>query len=923
MGNKLTPAQKQTKLRSGIQPMQIMIFTNYLAKPQFPLTSDLFEFPQISNKPSGLEKYPLISTNVKYNFTRMRYLTHPQRVQIFFSFSRLMQFISKQPIKNESEKNEVLKHNTRFMLEMLFPISYPVVKKMKTASDEYSMMSIFDAAEKEFVYQKFNTYLKLDGKSCTVDEIRFADTFGANPIYVKLYDLAKDFLVKRDAAVMVLHGDMKTRLGEFKNAFDPNNDDAVLARITDEINKLNSGSAGDTSAVDELTKEIAQIQTDIVETDKKITDANELQQKETDLLQYRSKGLSGAVSSMNAIYKNMYDFSNKNTLNVITDTNVNKLRDDNKYVEGLIKTAETAKIAAKAATKGKPKDDTVEKIEILIYGLTSLYEYNELKSKMPYITATMNLSQFVKELQSEQSDLKKEIVTKTKQMDALKKKAIIDFTFIGTGASFTASNIKSALADTSKKSKIKSLNSSLQKMVDEYEIKSVLKQLLTKIKTSVTEFDTEIKRANAKDESVNTTVFLSDIKTMKDAVKSVYESDVNYFSQRNPLAEAFMRLRKICGFAYLITTMHQQQENMNIEREYNINYNIDADLKKGEYLFHKKTTEDLRAYYYPNRQSMEPGIKSIVSVKDIDEINMDAIVTMFEDKPKTSAAIDLIDLQGKPRYECQVQMVVVGGVITEENSTKIDCSYQDLILGADILKEYFNLIVPQFTDLTQEIADAEKKYNIKYEKIKLEDTIDAGAGPNVGVMPTLPAVPAAMPAMPTAPPAPPAPPKKTATTVTDADLDNIISKNMPPGASSTFLRDFIKNTDYKDVKVFLETAINYFEKSSTNPNEIIPGTKKTYKNDYEEKKIDAEQIIKSNIKKKEIKAKDTTISSTDIGMINREIGMLKAFKQIVDKVDENMRENWLRLPRITGGKKTRKRRRQQQRIKRNTRRQLK
>lgn len=922
MGNKLTPAQKQTKLRSGIQPMQIMIFTNYLAKPQFPLTSDLFEFPQISNKPSGLEKYPLISTNVKYNLTRMRYLTHPQRVQIFFSFSRLMQFISKQPIKNESEKNEVLKHNTRFMLEMLFPISYPVVKKMKTASDEYSMMSIFDAAEKEFVYQKFNTYLKLDGKSCTVDEIRFADTFGANPIYVKLYDLAKDFLVKRDAAVMVLHGDMKTRLGEFKNAFDPNNDDAVLARITDEINKLNSGSAGDTSAVDELTKEIAQIQTDIVETDKKISDVTDLGEKQIDLLQYKSKSASNPVQSMSAIYKNMYDFSNKNTLNIITDTNVNKLRDDNAYVKDLIKIAETA---AKA-TKGKPKDDTVKNIDILTYGLTTLYDYNELKSKMPYITATMNLPQFVKELQSEQSDLKKQIVTKTKQMDALKKKAIIDFTFIGTGKSFAASNIKSALADASKKSKIKNLNSSLQKMVDEYEIKNVLKQLLTKIQTSVTEFDKEIKDATDNDESVYTNVFLGKIKTMKDDVKSVYESDVNYFSQRNPLAEAFMRLRKICGFAYLITTMHPQQENMNIEREYNVNYNIDADMKKGEYLFHKKTTEDLRAYYYPNRQSMEPDIKKIISVPDKEEINMDAIVNMFEKNPKKSAAIDLIDLQGKPRYECQVQMVVVGGVITEENSKKIDCSYQDLILGADILKEYFNLIVPQFTDLTQEIAEAEKKYNIKYEKIKLEDTGAPGAGPNVGAMPgampampAMPALPAgmgAMPAMPAAmPPAPPAPAKKTSTVVvTDADLDTIIG-------GDRFLREFIKASDYKDIKVFLETAIDYLEKTRPNPNELIPGTKTTYKNDYEDKKVEADTTISKMIAKKDNKLEDKTLTSTELGLIRRDINMLKTFTDIVKRVDERAKKDW--LPKVTGGKKTRKRRRQQQRIKRNTRRLLK
>ena len=904
---KLTPAQRQTKLRSGIQPIQIMIFTNYLAKPQFPLTSDLFEFPQISNKPSGLEKYPLISTNVKYNFARMRYLTHPQRVQIFFSFSRLMEFISKQPIQDESKKNEVLKHNTQFMLEMLFPISYPVIKKMKTASDEYSMMSIFDAAEKEFVYQKFNTYLKLDGKSCTVDEIRFADTFGANPIYVKLYDLAKDFLVKRDAAVMVLHGDMTTRFLEFDTEFNNNNDEAVLMRITDEINKLDSGSTGDSSAVDELTKEITQIQTDIVVGDKKITDANELQQKETDLLQYRSKGLSGAVASINAIYKNMYEFSKNNGLDIITDTNVIRLRDDNVYVKKLIETAETSKASKASTAKGNgktPKDDTVENIEILIYGLTTLYEYNELKRKMPYITATMNLSQFVKELQSEQSELKKELTTKTKQVGALNKKAKIDFSFIGTGTPFTTSNIKNAFADASKKSKIKNLNSSLQKMVDEYEIKSVLKKLMMKIKKSATNFDTEIATAATDDRKVDTTTLLSGIKTIKNEIKSVYESDANYFSQRNPLAEAFMKLRKICGFAYLITTMHQQQENMNIEREYNINYNIDADLKKGEYLFHKKTAEDLRAYYYPNRQSMEEEIKKIVSVKDTEEINMDAIVTMFEDKPKTSAAIDLIDLQGKPRYECQVQMVVVGGVITEENSKKIDCSYQDLIIGADVLKEYFNLVVPQFTDLTQEIAEAEKKYNIKYQKKKLEDTGAPGtvnAGPSVGALPT---------GMPTGmPPAPP--PKKTSTVVTDADLDRIIGGDI-------YARDLIKNDDYKNVKVFFETAIDYLDKTKPGAINTIPGTIKTYQKDYQNKKIDANSTIQTMIEKKENEIKPpTTLTNTEMQSITRDINALKKLQTVVKSVDARATTEWLRT--ISGGKKTRKRRRQH-RIKRNTRR---
>ena len=134
------------------------------------------------------------------------------------------------------------------------------------------------------------------------------------------------------------------------------------------------------------------------------------------------------------------------------------------------------------------------------------------------------------------------------------------------------------------------------------------------------------------------------------------------------------------------------------------------------------------------------------------------------------------------------------------------------------------------------------------------------------------------------------------------------------------MREFIKNDDYKNVKVFLETAINYLEKTTPNPNELIPGTKTTYKNDYEEKKVDADETISKIIKKKEIKEKDPTLTSTELGLIKREIGMLKAFTDIVKRVDERAKKEW--LPRTTGGKNTRKRR-QQKRTKRNTRRLLK
>lgn len=923
MGNKLTPAQKQTKLRSGIQPMQIMIFTNYLAKPQFPLTSDLFEFPQISNKPSGLEKYPLISTNVKYDFARMRYLTHPQRVQIFFSFSLLMQFISKQPIKNESEKNEVLKHNTRFMLEMMFPISYPVIKKMKTASDGNNIMSIFDAVEKEFIYEKFNTYLKLDSKTCTVDEIRFTNTFGTNPIYVKLYDLAKDFLVKRDAAVMVLHGDMKTRLKEFNRTLNAKKKD-VLTKITDEIVKIhNSNSKID---VEKLNRDKTDCDAALKDIKTKRTALEELEVEQKDLLRYKGIG-SVIVSVKNTIethlknhHKGIFPTGRQPVIDV--DTTLAKSQETIKALETMIIELEKEKFktTVPATAKGKKTVATVNinDIDLLIDGYTKLIEYIKklnLVREAYKISDTDSIIVLFGKI-DRLTDLKKEITKlqyeekeKSDDCDKIKKQIDsgkpVDLKFISKNLP-KENDVETALNDSANDATFKSLG--INALVQDYILikRTLIDVIYATVETSVTKFDKEIKDATDNDKNVDTKAFLSDIKTTKDEIKSVYESDANYFSQRNPLAEAFMKLRKICGFAYLITTMHQQQENMNIEREYNINYNIDADLKKGEYLFHKKMTEDLRAYYYPNRQSMEPGIKAIVSVPDTDEIVMDKIVDMFEKHPTEMAAIDLIDLQGKPRYECQVQMVVVGGVITEENSKKIDCSYQDLIIGADVLKEYFNLIVPQFTDLTQEIAEAEKKYNIKYQKIKLEDTSVPGAvnaGPSVGALPT--GMPGALP------PAPP--PKKTSTVVvTDADLDRIIG--------DMYARDLIKTDDYKNVKVFFETAIDYLDKTKPGAINTIPGTTNTYQKDYQNKKIDAISTIKTMIQKKENEIKPPiTLSNTEMQSITRDINTLKKLQTVVNSVDARATTEWLRT--ISGGKKTRKRRRQY-RIKRNTRRPL-
>jgi hypothetical protein len=904
---KLTDAQKQTKLRSGIQPLQIIMNTNYLAKSQFPLTSDLFEFPYLSNKPSNLEKYPLISTNVKYDASRIRFLTHVERFQIVFGMSRLLQFISDLPIEDDSQKSEVLKHNTEFMLDMLFPMSYPVIKQLKMASNQKFSISAFDAIKKEAAYQKFNTYLKLDGKSCTVDEIRFMDTFGANPIYVKLYDFAKDFLVKRDAAIPVLRADINTRLNEF-NVELGKKMSIALRGITSEIVKMYNSSLSVTADKTKLNAEKLACDKELAETRKKRTALEELEIAQKELLRYKGSG-TGYTSVKNTIethlpnhYKTIFTKSRSPVISI--DTTLANATDTINKVEIQIKALESEK------TKKTPAQ--IENIDLLIEGYTKLIDYVKILNGVrnafgikpgDSIAVLFGKIDKLTDLQKEISKIEQEEKEKTKECADIDKKinssVSVDLTFI-SAALPTETDVENALANPTKDADFKRLQSSnISVLITDY---IFIKRTL---------FDDVYKGIATK----LATLAPATIETIKNEIKTMYDDNQQYFSQRNPLTEAFMKLRKICGFAYLITSMHQYQENLNIEREYSINYNIDADLKKGEYLFHRTISESLRAYYYPNRQSMEPAIKVIVSVKDTDPINMDAIVDMFENDPTTPAAIDLVDLQGKPRYECQCSIYLVGGIITPENSSKIDCSYQDRIIGANLLKERFNLIVPEFTDLTQHIAEMEKKYDIKYEKKKLEDYSLGGAvltaGPGLGGSGPMPTAPVPMPPVPPVPGMPAAPPpKKAAFTVSDTDLERIIGSHMPSGSLAIQLKDFIKTKGYEKVKEFLESAVDYSEKTKPNPSDYADAaTKTTYRDSYEEKKIDAESTINTMINKKKNELKRPTLTSTEIGMLGREIGMLKALQTVIGGVDKLFDKMWS----VRGGKKTRKHRRKRSR----------
>ena len=156
---------------------------------------------------------------------------------------------------------------------------------------------------------------------------------------------------------------------------------------------------------------------------------------------------------------------------------------------------------------------------------------------------------------------------------------------------------------------------------------------------------------------------------------------------------------------------------------------------------------------------------------------------------------------------------------------------------------------------------------------------------------------------------PPPQPKQTSTTVSDNDLESFISRNAPSSTiPASQLKDLVKKPEYTKVKDFIETTINY-EKSHPDMNSIMnPTDKTTHRQNYANKKIDADVIIDGTLRKKnnelEDNKKNNTLTPENKTALEREVATLTALKTTIDSIDTNLTKQL----NLKGGKKTRKRR---------------
>lgn len=177
-----------------IVKLNVVMHTNKNKKES--LTANLF----VLDKPVKGE-YPFLCTNVEYNRQYLEDKTFFEIVQIFFNEKEFENFAlsSSKIIVDSNNINANIQANVMFMLEKLFPITFPIKDDVQTISkpDMFNFEKMFQ----KIVRQNDYVYLNIDRPS-TVTQVIWLDTVRSNPVYVKLNDMMRKY--KKDLTAFVL-----------------------------------------------------------------------------------------------------------------------------------------------------------------------------------------------------------------------------------------------------------------------------------------------------------------------------------------------------------------------------------------------------------------------------------------------------------------------------------------------------------------------------------------------------------------------------------------------------------------------------------------------------------------------------------------------------------------------------------------------
>ena len=123
------------------------------------------------------EGYPFVCLVGRvYNSDYFKDKSHFERVQVFFNKKAFEKFLSK-CVRDETI--DVSRDNMLVMLNVLFPITFPIEDRVTSVFDDSISTSFVDTLKNLFLESGF-AYLNVD-TPCTVTQVIWLDTLDKNP----------------------------------------------------------------------------------------------------------------------------------------------------------------------------------------------------------------------------------------------------------------------------------------------------------------------------------------------------------------------------------------------------------------------------------------------------------------------------------------------------------------------------------------------------------------------------------------------------------------------------------------------------------------------------------------------------------------------------------------------------------------------
>ena len=215
-----------------IKAVHIKLNTSNNTKPVL-LKANMFVFTDGKTISGEGEGYPFAClTRRVYNAEYFEDKTHSERVQVFFNKKAFETFLSK-CVKDEKE--DVSRGNMLLMLNVMFPISFPINDRVTSVFDDGR--SIMDSFANVFRPKEY-AYLKVDSVTCTVTQVVWLDTLTKNPTYNDL----KNLFVERFVNILRFMQAKAKKDGATK---DDKYDQDVI-EMSKSIDRYNKGELGET-----------------------------------------------------------------------------------------------------------------------------------------------------------------------------------------------------------------------------------------------------------------------------------------------------------------------------------------------------------------------------------------------------------------------------------------------------------------------------------------------------------------------------------------------------------------------------------------------------------------------------------------------------------------------------------------------------